>query len=367
MFRAIVSENLAQLQELALKFYLENNKPAALLCLDHIFIRPPQIQTATIQETVSLLGMFYTYASLLRDIAFLSDPCALPLVQKLLAFEGFKNEGFSISPGTFLYDQLSAQQAHSTNEEEVRVISRLELSRVLKYALSERLRSRVMLENEICRRAKVFSPCLYALLGTCTRPECPRDHVDPSTLKLDWYNNRVRIHLQQIQIFQTLHFINLGPERGKQHKYVIRYLGYYHLDLNLILFDRYWLDRLYEALHPYFYAYGCRANLVLRLIPGAERAMAVVQDWARHMIYTSDPVKYPSTFLTTFMRSAIFSFDHDGKWAISYISRAPCILYIDPPRILIHKDHNRYIVNDLVTSLHGNHPACLSTGVLFIR
>jgi hypothetical protein len=220
-----MSENLTQLQELGLKFHLENNKPAALLCLDHIFIRPPQVQRATIQETVLLLEMFYTYASLLRDIAFLSDPCTPRLVQKFLAFQMSKEDEFTIPLGTFLYDQLTAQRAHSAEGEEgVRLISKLELSRVLKYALSERLRSRVMLENEVCRRAKVFSPCLYALLGTCSRPECPRDHVDPSVL---WYNNRVRIHLQQIQIFQTLHFINLGPEQGKQHRYVIQYLVYW--------------------------------------------------------------------------------------------------------------------------------------------
>ena len=86
--------------------------------------------------------------------------------------------------------------------------------------------------------------------------------------------------------------------------------------------DRYWLDRLYEALNPYFYVYGCRANLQLSLIPGAERALVVVKDWVRHMIYTNDPYKYSITFLTTFLRSAILSFNHDGKEAFDYIIQA---------------------------------------------
>lgn len=219
MFRAIMSEDSTQLQELGLKFHLENNKSAALLCLDRIFFTPPQIQGATIQETVTSLEMFFAYASLLRQIICLPDPCAPCLVQKLLAFESSKEDEFSIPPGTFLYDQSTLQHAYSTEGEEgTLLISRRELSRVIKRALSERLRSRVMLENEICLRAKAFSPCLHALLGTCPRPECPRDHADPSVSKLDWYNHRVRIHLQQMQILQT---INLGSDRARQQRYVM--------------------------------------------------------------------------------------------------------------------------------------------------
>jgi hypothetical protein len=102
-----------------------------------------------------------------------------------------------------------------------RLVSRRDLTRVLRVSLSERLWCKVMEENEICLTAKVFSPCLYALLGTCTR-ECSRDHVDPATLNQPgfYYNCRVRLHLKQIQIFQTLRFIDPGNECTGQQRYV---------------------------------------------------------------------------------------------------------------------------------------------------
>jgi hypothetical protein len=217
MFQAIISHDSKRLQQLGLKFYKEGNKSAALLCLDHIFVAPPWIQGATMQETISTLEMFYAYTRLSHDIAVHADPCNNGPVQKLFAFKVAREDVFSVQPGAFLYGEVADQQAlFFRGENGTRLVSRRDLSRVLKNSLGERLRGRVMQENEICRRAKVFSPCLNALLGTCTRVECPRDHVDLPAIKPEWYNNRVRIHLQQIKIFQSLHFVRLGAERGKQ-------------------------------------------------------------------------------------------------------------------------------------------------------
>jgi hypothetical protein len=165
--------------------------------------------------------MFYAYTRLVHDIAGHPDPCNERLVQKLFAFEVSRDDVFSVHPGTFLYRETADQQAlFFQGGHERHLVSRGDLSRVLKQSLGERLRSRVMQENEICRRAKVFSPCLNAFLGTCTKSpaDCPRDHVDLAGMKPEWYNNRVRIHLQQIQIFQSIHFVRLGAERGKQQK-----------------------------------------------------------------------------------------------------------------------------------------------------
>jgi hypothetical protein len=96
-------------------------------------------------------------------------------------------------------------------------------------------------------------------------------------------------------------------------------------------------------------------------------ALLVVKDWVRHMIYTNDPRKYSITFLTTFLRSAIFSFDHDGKEAIDYILRARYMTYKKPPHSLVRRPQNVYVIKDLINSLHGIQPSCLSTGVLFVK
>ncbi|KIM81679.1 hypothetical protein PILCRDRAFT_485798 [Piloderma croceum F 1598] len=132
---------------------------------------------------------------------------------------------------------------------------------------------------------------------------------------------------------------------------------------------RYWLDWLYKALNPYFYVYGCHANLQLSLIPRAERGLVVVKDWVRHMIYTNDPYKYETTFLMTFLRSAILSFDHNGNEAFDYINRARCMAYKRPPLSLIRvwSNQNVYILKDLINALHGVQPSCLSTGVMFVK
>jgi hypothetical protein len=362
MFHAIISGNSDRLQQLGLIFHKNQNKAAALLCLDHIFDTPPHIQGATIQHTISSLAMFYTYVRLLHNIANLVEPCHDPLVQKLFAFQVSREDMFEIFRSASLHREVDDKQERLFHEKDgKRSVSRGDLSHILKFYLGERLQSRIMEENDICRRAKVFSPCLNALLGTCARVDCPRDHVDPAILNPDWYNLRVRIHLQQILIFQNLHFVNLRTERQRMYVAQRVYCAETN-DKN----GRYWLDRLYEALNPYFYPYGCRANLDLTLIPEAEKGLVVVQDWVRHTFYTNDPNKYWPAFLTTFMRSAILSFDYNRKDAFGYIHNSPC-MYRRPPPSLVRKDYNVYVVKDLVTCLHGDQPWCLSAGVIFVR
>lgn len=222
MFQAIVIGDFVQLEQLGLKLYREDNKPAALLCLDHIFVVPPYIDRPTIEATISTLEMFFAYTRLLHDIACLDDPCNNLPAQKLFAFQASRAEAFSISPGALLYDEVADQQMLFSQEKDgKRSVPRRDLSRVLKTLLGNRLRCRVLEENQVCCRAKVFSTCLDALLGTCTNGECGRVHVDPAILNPGWYNDRVRIHLLQIQVFQTLHFVNPVPERDEQQMYVV--------------------------------------------------------------------------------------------------------------------------------------------------
>jgi hypothetical protein len=197
-----------------------------LLCLDHVFATPPRIHGATIHETITLLEMLYAYTRLLHDIANLVDPCDDQSVQKLFTFQSAREDMFWVLPSGRLYCEVVEQQMPFFEQEQKDgisakwLVSRGDLSYVLRNYLVERLRFRVLEESEICRRAKVFSPCLNHRLAACTREECRLDHVDPGMLNPAWYNHCVRIHLQQILIFQNLHFVNLGLERGKQQMYV---------------------------------------------------------------------------------------------------------------------------------------------------
>lgn len=223
MFQAIIAQDYSKLQHIGLKFYKEDNKPAALLCLDHIFARPPRIQCGSIAETISSLEMFYGYTRLLHDIACLPNPCNGRSVQKLFAFEIARENIFSVAQGALLHRQVGHQGALFFNEKNGKLlVPGSELARVLKGALGERLRSRVMEENKICRAAAVFTPCPHGTMDACSQSNCPRDHFNPATMTPDHYNERVRIHFQQIQIFQTLHFVDLGPERDANQRCVFR-------------------------------------------------------------------------------------------------------------------------------------------------
>ena len=182
------------------------------------------MQGETLKETISTLEIFYAYARLLHDLVLTADPCRKRMVQKLFAFSAVRGDSFSVPKGTILYNAIAKLDVRPEEENgEIRLISEAALSQVFKTCLSERLHYKVMEENEVCRRARIFSPCRNALEGTCHRPECHREHVEPGRLTPKWYNDHVRIHLQQILIFQTLHSVDLGPERWWQQ----RYLGYF--------------------------------------------------------------------------------------------------------------------------------------------
>lgn len=220
MFEAMVAGNVDDLERLGLKFNGLGNKAAALCCLDQVFAAPPQIEGAsTIEETVAVLETFFVYTNLLHDATCLAldNPRKSQTAQKLFAFEMLGEDVFAITHGAILYSEVVNQGIPFTEDKDgKRTVSWRGLSHALKTYLSERLKHRVIEENQICRRAKLFSPCLDALVGSCSRFDCQRCHVSPATLTPRWYNYRIRMHLLQIQIYQNLHFIDIGSEEGRQ-------------------------------------------------------------------------------------------------------------------------------------------------------
>jgi len=85
-------------------------------------------------------------------------------------------------------------------------------------SLRKHLKSKVEEENNLCRQAKALMPCLvYSVYGRCRG--CNRDHAttDPKS-----YNLRVKLHLQQIVIYQALHATEFQPlELRWQKSYVL--------------------------------------------------------------------------------------------------------------------------------------------------
>ncbi|KZP30395.1 P-loop containing nucleoside triphosphate hydrolase protein [Athelia psychrophila] len=343
MFKALVAGNAHDLQQLGLKFDQQENKAAALLCLDHINKTPVPIGEAqTIKKGIELLEPFLVYAQLLHDAACIKDPSRNRTAQRLFAFIARAEDLFTISHGTFLADI----DAPFIEMDGMRALSSQNLGRALKNGLSDRLKARVIEVHQLCRKARIFSPCLNALIGTCRSIDCRRGHFDSAALDSHWYNDRVRLCILQIQVYQQLHFIDIGPEQGREKIYLV--------------------NKFYETLNPYTYHLGCRANLDLKRTPVVERALRTVNDWVEYSIYTSHPRR--GNFITTFSHAVALSIEHKGVGAISYIQRARSMRYPHPQELLQgYQNGNWYIMQGVVDLMHGRHPWSAYAGVMFVK
>lgn len=208
MFQAICSREKSKLERLGESFEA-SNPTAALLSLDHCFTNPPKIQALRVDGVAKELQIFSGYVKLLNTFTW-ADPCTQPGVEKLFGYIRQGEYDFLIPRGTFLHSALR-QMNHpaflrSSDEENI-VLDGSNLREVYHQALKERLRLRVVQENEMCKRTRAFSPCLTFSIfeGHCNRENCPHEHASVPTR--EEYNLRVRIHLQQILIFQTVQFI----------------------------------------------------------------------------------------------------------------------------------------------------------------
>lgn len=214
MFQAIMSGEFARLQQLGENFSLAKKIVPAILCLDHAFVHLPRIQVMKGHEVATTLRAFMIYARHLRDMACHPDPCSDPSVQKLFGFRRSGENSFRVLSRTFLHRE--DQSILQPNNE----IPGGNLAFEFRRSLSDRLWLRVSQENDICRRAQSLSPCLtFTVYGYCNRQECPHEHVPAAALNADRYNTRVRLHLQQILIYQTLHFMEPRSEQLLQQRW----------------------------------------------------------------------------------------------------------------------------------------------------
>jgi hypothetical protein len=221
MFHAIRSSDTTQLRDLGAKFASRDDVIQALLCFDHYFNNFPNIVVMGASEVSKVLDGFFRYCRLLLSVATTPDSCNSPLMQKLFCIHPSTEKVFMLPTGTFLHKKIVESRAVITQARENGVlINEWDLARQFKGCLFEHLRDRVMTENEICRRTRVFTPCLnFAINDVCNRRECPRDHILYTSFNHTWYNLQAKIHLQQILIFHTLHAISMNFwDRVKQHR-----------------------------------------------------------------------------------------------------------------------------------------------------
>ncbi|PBK59143.1 hypothetical protein ARMSODRAFT_1027641 [Armillaria solidipes] len=346
MFTAIIDAQISRLRELGPEFHKMGHSSAALLCLDQYFSQTLQIQDVALVDAINELSLFYTYVGLLSAAAFRTDPCGDAPTAALFGFRQIAENEFLVPPHTWLHSavlELRPEGVARDSDRNLR-LPVLELRRLFCDALRGHLKQRIAAENDECARSKAFLPCLvYAVSGSCKRPECPEAHVLPSAIHAGYYNMRVRLHLQQILILQSL--------RENAHEDFER-KG-----------TKFWLNRLYEALHPPYHIFGSISHLALSTIPEAPKALNVVRDWVRTLVYGRE--YHPRTnFLTDVMRTATLAFTFDRSQAV-YLRNA-AYFRIPPPFMYIRQD-NYLILHDLLNSMSGAQPWSLTAGFLFVE
>ncbi|KAG2085197.1 uncharacterized protein F5147DRAFT_794237 [Suillus discolor] len=348
MFQNILRGNHEPLRNLALNFDKQNNKAAALICLDHIFSRTTDIQAFTVDEMQQFLQQFHAYARLLYLTLTFPDPMGHRGIQRLFSIVRLSGDQFLIPDGTFLHNNLMEDRQGITWVSEHSsgyTASRRVVTQLLQQSIRKILKDKISEIDVMCCKSPVFSQCLQFLIsGVCRRDNCPQEHVAVSRLDRQHYNNRVAIHIWQILILQFMYSAHPYIERRKSM--------------------RNWLKHLYEVNNPPFFIQGSPADLDMNLMPLRRDGMKVGKLWIRESFYSLDPSHTQAEFLTVLMGITSLSFAFDRDDTPVYISRAKCT--ISGPFELVRKWDKRYMAHDLFNSYQGATRSSISSGILYI-
>ncbi|KAI6022561.1 hypothetical protein EDC04DRAFT_334245 [Pisolithus marmoratus] len=345
MFQTAAAEepDHVTLEALAQTFIKQNNKVAALWCLDHVFSRLPHLLSATLEEFASFLRKFYTYSHLLYTVASQNDPVGAQGVRKLFGITQLSDDQYIVQMGSFI---LTTPGANFTTEDEGTNASPYthgRLTNILKDRIRSYLRYQVNAETRVCYNAKVFSQCLlYAINGSCNYAKCKQQHVPLSSLDTAQYNARVGLHLQQMRILQLVYSAFPEMREWKSIKGGIA--------------D--WIAHLYEAFFPPFRAQGSLADLKWSSIQGASDGIRVTRNWVRSAIYSLDPRK-SIEFLTDILRLIKLSSVFGESDALQH---ANCVRRYRPNTLLRHR--GRYIVKDMIDSVQSSGATSISDSIL---
>ncbi|KAF9014907.1 hypothetical protein BDQ17DRAFT_1418043 [Cyathus striatus] len=357
MFEAILAGDSTKLLDLGRSFAMTNATTLAVLCFDYHFKKFPSILNSNAEKVATILGDFLLYTELLNDLRKVKDPCNNRDIQKLFGFRLSSDNVFFVPAGTYLHLMTGEIPIVLLGRTESGVlISEANLANLYKRCVGKYLRIRVSEEDSLCRGAEAFSPCLsYASLGYCNRPQCPRQHLEAVSLTPSHYNVRVRIHLQQILIAQSL--------------YATRYLTVPEERLH----QKYWIEKLHQTLYPSLYCLGSISNLNTSNIPEAQKAIRVVRRWVQQLVYF--PFHLTRDLVTTVYRLATLGMLFDKSNAPTYLERAPILNEFLVKEIFLRAEKGRVdkkrqspcIMHELVESLQAKREAFISMGILFVR
>ncbi|CAL1697343.1 unnamed protein product [Somion occarium] len=346
MFKAIASHNFLSLQQLGVKLYTELKNPlASVLCLDHVFRNMPKFQTQTCSEIAEILQAFLIYCQELHKITTNFEACNDAGIQRLFGFQIALDHIVTIPEPTFMYGVASRSRAAKSVEEAFVTMEAGVFMRLFQQTLRQRLQIRVQTEDLTLWKSPLLRPCLaFAVFGECMSYDCPNAHTERQSLDVEWYNARLRLIFQQVLIYHTVRSVEKRSVYAGQ--------------------QRFWLTLLFQALYPPHYILGSLANLDKLRIPEFERGIQVVNNWIQDLFFTLSAQENPQRFLTTVIQAASIAFVFQKPSAQEFLKRAPCV--VNPPESL-KRDHERFVLHDLLEALDGSQVWSISAGTLGLR
>ncbi|KIK71556.1 hypothetical protein GYMLUDRAFT_33762 [Collybiopsis luxurians FD-317 M1] len=334
MFQAIITRDHQVLKDLGRTFFAANSRSSALLCLDHYYIPPLLFDNLTVYEMAEAQSLFHVYVRLLVDVLANPRPTEQAGLRKLFGIQKLSDSHILLSEGSFLH------RTHVSTDQESQ-LDTLEFIRHFRECVSNRLRDRVFAQTSICKGCNTFTPCLpYAVFQKCAREaSCHDAHVPPESLTVSFYNTRVKIHLQQIQIIRVLH--NFYP----------------YSSLVMISHRRLWLSRLYDALFPSSYVLGSLAVAQFQQIPEYFEAIKMIQAWVRDFILARhyNPV---DMFLSDLTRLGTLAMVFDKPYAISQsLLHRGRYVYSKSPPPLFRRNSGAWMIPELTGLIDDENPS----------
>ncbi|KAF5377133.1 hypothetical protein D9757_008778 [Collybiopsis confluens] len=288
MFMAILNGDRPTLRDLGRAFFSESNLSAALLCLDHCFTPPFFLNHLTVYQMAESQSLFLIYLQLLRDVC---GDRRLANFHKVFGVQKSLDSYVLLSDGSYLHQKLISSEEENPLDISV-FIHRL------RKCISARIEERILQQESICRNSGTFRPCLaYSVFQLCQTDPCLDDHVPSAALTPAFYNTRVRIHLQQIQVLHILHLVTPYSPLKLLHR-------------------RIWLTRLYDALFPSSHVLGSLAVAQFQQIAKYPEMCKVITGWIRDFILGRyyDPIP---TFLSDLTRIGTLAMVFDRPYALS--------------------------------------------------
>ncbi|KAH9992492.1 hypothetical protein BJV74DRAFT_397873 [Russula compacta] len=344
MFSAIYETDVAQLMTLG-RAILDDNKPAALLCLDHSFrdMNREVVTSGSGSQILDRTRALCDYGELVQDLLSVLEPWTKQSIQRLFSFTVHSSGRIYLPKGTFLHRSYERSQRYQVLNEDAKVQAK-SFHDLYQSTLRRRLFEKfdAYCNNSLSVRA--FDPCENFASGRCDRSDCQRPH----SLDHAWFERRLRFHMFQISILDSIRYF--GGDSGQDKR-------------------RFWFERLYDVLNPAHHTFGSFTNVKLHADRQTSRTFDMLKTfWIWPMLSDQDPFKNRSRFLSSFLSLVDLGSFIDGRALLDHVSRTYLLQKCRPPWFMRNeKDAPRYAIDELVAFFDGKVYGSIHAGVMFTR